>query len=89
MLGDHLYGDPCLQWGKSRGKGRFVMLVIVMGEQILPPRQVCQACLLADHSGQPRWHHGKLRCGHAIHKLDQAQPDQYECEMGFRIANIE
>lgn len=65
------------------------MLVIVMNDQILPPRQVCQACLLADQSGQPRWYHGKLRCGHAIHKLDQAQPDQYECEMGFRIANIE
>ncbi|MBW4428605.1 MAG: hypothetical protein KME50_30305 [Nostoc desertorum CM1-VF14] len=65
------------------------MLVILMDEQILAPEQVCQSCLLADRSGQPRWRAGKLRCGQAIHKLTQQQPDQYECVMGFRIAYIE
>ncbi|MBD1808427.1 MAG: hypothetical protein KME25_00815 [Symplocastrum torsivum CPER-KK1] len=65
------------------------MLVILMDEQILSPNQVCQNCLLADQSGQPRWRRGKLGCGHAIRKLTPHQPDQYECEMGFRIANVE
>lgn len=65
------------------------MLVILIGEQLLSPQQVCQSCLLADRSGQPRWNQGRLRCGHALHKLSESQPDQYECQMGFRIANIE
>lgn len=65
------------------------MLVILMDEQILSPSQVCQSCLLADKNGQPRWHQGQLRCGHAIRKLSNNQPDQYECEMGFRIANVD
>jgi hypothetical protein len=65
------------------------MLVIMMDNQLLPPEQVCQTCLLADQSGQPRWRQGQLRCGRAIHKLTEAQPEQYECQMGFRIANIE
>jgi hypothetical protein len=65
------------------------MLVILMDEQILSPTQVCQSCLLADQSGQPRWRQGKLGCGHALRKRTPQQPDQYECEMGFRVANIE
>ncbi len=65
------------------------MLVIVMDEQILTPQHVCQSCLLADQSGQPRWRKGQLRCGHPIGKLTAQQPEQYECMMGFRIANIE
>ena len=65
------------------------MLVILMDEQILTPHYVCQSCLLADRSGHPRWRQGQLRCGHAIRKLTEEQPDQYECLMGFRIVNIE
>lgn len=65
------------------------MLVIMMDEQLLPPRQVCQTCLLADQSGQPRWNQGQLRCGQAIRKLAANQPDLYQCQMGFRIANIQ
>ena len=65
------------------------MLVILMDEQILAPEQVCQSCLLADRSGQPRWRGGQLRCAQAIGKLTQQQADQYECVMGFRIAHIE
>jgi hypothetical protein len=64
------------------------MLVILMNEQILTPEKVCQSCLLADGSGQPRWGRGKLRCGQAINRLTEEQPEQYECVMGFRIANI-
>ncbi len=64
------------------------MLVILTDKQILSPAQVCQGCLLADKSGQPRWHQGKLRCGHAVSKLAPQQPEQYECEMGFRVANV-
>ena len=65
------------------------MLVILIEDQILAPQHVCHSCLLADRSGQPRWRQGQLRCGHAIRKLTEQQPDQYECMMGFRIAKIE
>ncbi len=65
------------------------MLVILMEDQIFALGQVCSSCLLASSSGQPRWNQGQLRCGHAIRKLSAKQPDQYECLMGFRIANIE
>ena len=64
------------------------MLVILMDEQIFAPEQVCQSCLLANSSGQPRWRGGKLRCGQAIRTFTEQQPEQYECVMGFRIANI-
>jgi hypothetical protein len=65
------------------------MLVILMEDQILAPQQVCQSCLLADSSGQPRWRQGQLRCGHTVSKMTEHQPVQYECMMGFRIVNIE
>ena len=65
------------------------MLVILMENQLIQPHKVCQTCLMADQSGQPRWQGGQLRCGHAIRKLTEQQPDQFECAMGFRIANIE
>jgi hypothetical protein len=65
------------------------MLVILMEDQLLSPQQICQTCLMADQSGQPRWHQGQLRCGRALQKLADGQPDQYECQMGFRVANIE
>ncbi len=65
------------------------MLVVLMENQLLAPEQVCQSCLLADQSGQPRWRQGKLRCGRALRQAEAEQPLQYECQMGFRIANIE
>lgn len=65
------------------------MLVILMDNQLLSPQQVCQGCLMADQSGQPRWQGGQLRCGRALHKLADELPEQYECQMGFRIAHIE
>lgn len=65
------------------------MLVILMDNQLIQPQQVCPGCLMADQSGQPRWSHGELRCGRSLHKLTDSQPDQYECHMGFRVANIE
>ncbi len=64
------------------------MLVILMDNQLIAPQTVCETCLLADQSGQPRWQGGKLRCGHAILKATEQQPDQFECQMGFRIADI-
>ena len=65
------------------------MLVIILEDQLLSTQQVCQACLMANQSGQPRWQQGQLRCGRALSKLSSDQPDQYECQMGFRVANIE
>jgi hypothetical protein len=65
------------------------MLVVLMENQLLAPEQVCQTCLLASQSGQPRWNQGQLYCGRALQKSTAEQPDQYECQMGFRIANIQ
>lgn len=65
------------------------MLVIVMDNQLVAPQAVCQSCLMADQRGQPRWNHGELRCGRLLSRLTEEQPTQYECQMGFRIANIE
>jgi hypothetical protein len=65
------------------------MLVILIEDQILAPGQVCQSCLMADSSGQPRWRQGKLRCGQQLRPLTEQQSEQYQCMMGFRIAYIE
>lgn len=65
------------------------MLVVLMENQLLAPEQVCHSCLMADQSGQPRWQEGKLRCGRALRKITDDHPLQYECQMGFRIAQIE
>ena len=65
------------------------MLVVLMENQLLAPEQICRNCLMADQSGQPRWQQGQLRCGRALQKIAADQPDQYECQMGFRIAHIE
>jgi hypothetical protein len=68
------------------------MLVVVINDRILAPQQVCQACLLADRDGQPRWQPGKLRCGKLVRNVTcctEAQPDAYQCQMGFRLVDID
>lgn len=65
------------------------MLIISIKEQLIAPQNVCKSCVLADKSGQPRWHNGKLGCPQAASKITEQQADWYECIMGFRIANIE
>jgi hypothetical protein len=65
------------------------MLVILTDEFILSTQQVCQGCLLADNQGLPRWRQGKLCCGHSLSKPENKQATLYECQMGFRVANIE
>ncbi|MEM9006349.1 MAG: hypothetical protein AAGE59_22830 [Cyanobacteria bacterium P01_F01_bin.86] len=64
------------------------MLVVMMDEQVLAPTAICQGCLMANQQGQPRFHQGRLTCGRLLAKLHDEQPTQYECQMGFRIANI-
>ena len=65
------------------------MLVIVMENQLLQPQNVCQGCLMADQAGHPRWRSGELRCGRSLVRNSENLPEQYECQMGFRVANIE
>ena len=65
------------------------MLVILTRDNILSVNQVCSSCLLADQKGTPRWHHGKLGCGHSLDKNDPQQAAVYECEMGFQVAEVE
>ncbi|MEO0455675.1 MAG: hypothetical protein AAF152_03715 [Cyanobacteria bacterium P01_A01_bin.114] len=64
------------------------MLVIVMKNRLLPPGTVCQSCLMADQSGQPRWQNGQLRCGRLLETCAPEGPVQYECTMGFRVAEV-
>ncbi len=65
------------------------MLVILTRDNILSVNQVCSTCLLADQKGTPRWHHGKLGCGHSLEKKEPQQAVVYECEMGFQVAEVE
>jgi hypothetical protein len=65
------------------------MLVILNEEQVFSARQVCQGCLLADQQGLPRWQPGRLQCGNAVSPVDSHQPILYECQMGFKLTNIE
>lgn len=70
------------------------MLVIVMEDHLLPPAAVCPSCPMASQSGLPRWQQGQLRCGRLVEKsigegAVQDGPVQYECAMGFRIAELE
>lgn len=65
------------------------MLVILLDNQLIAPQTVCQTCPLASQAGQPRWANGRLGCGQAVRKLAAEQPEQFECTMGFRVANIE
>ncbi|MGB5593018.1 MAG: hypothetical protein WBM32_15330 [Crocosphaera sp.] len=65
------------------------MLVILTRDNILSVKQVCSSCLLADQKGFPRWHHGKLGCGHSLDKVDNRQAAVYECEMGFQVAEVD
>ncbi len=65
------------------------MLVILTDNQILSTQNICQSCLMADQSGQPRWRQGKLQCGRAVRDYGEQQPNQYECQMGFRVVAVD
>ncbi|NJL82337.1 MAG: hypothetical protein HC890_04090 [Chloroflexaceae bacterium] len=65
------------------------MLVILTEEQVLSPRKICPGCLMADHSGFPRWQGGKLGCGNYLGRRGDNQPELYECQMGFVLASID
>lgn len=65
------------------------MLVILMDEQLIATEQVCQGCLLADRSGAPRWREGKLSCGRALRDKETQSATLYQCQMGFRLTNID
>lgn len=64
------------------------MLVIVTEQQVLPTKQVCSGCLMADRGGSPRWRKGKLCCGHLVDNRDGELPKIYECQMGFHVTDI-
>lgn len=65
------------------------MLVMLTETQVMSPHQVCQGCLFANRAGFPRWNSGQLGCGHCLGKSGEDQPLIYQCEMGFRLVNIE
>ncbi|MGD1858209.1 MAG: hypothetical protein ACFB2W_28565 [Leptolyngbyaceae cyanobacterium] len=63
------------------------MLVILLEDQVIPSTSVCTGCLMASQSGQPRLRDGKLGCARRLESGSQLP--QYQCQMGFRLANIE
>lgn len=65
------------------------MLAIIVNDQILEPKRVCENCLLANNRGEPRWKSGKLYCGQVMGRIVEQQAEQYECLMGFKVVNIE
>jgi len=64
------------------------MLVMLTDNQLLSTQAVCPGCVMADQSGRPRWHNGQLRCGRTVNNVGNGQPHHYECQMGFRIADV-
>ncbi|TVQ48456.1 MAG: hypothetical protein EA365_01490 [Gloeocapsa sp. DLM2.Bin57] len=65
------------------------MFVVITENKLLSAEHICQGCLLADQSGLPRWRQGKLGCGQSLGKSPDNQTTVYQCQMGFRVANIE
>ncbi len=64
------------------------MLVILTGNQVLSPQQVCAGCVLATAQGEPRWHQGRPCAGQVVQQACPQEPVQYECPMGFRLVEI-
>ncbi len=65
------------------------MLVILTAENVLSPQKVCSGCLLATRQGRPRWYQGHLSCGRTIHAAEGSRPTLYECQMGFKLVEID
>lgn len=63
------------------------MLVVLLNDQVIPSASVCAGCLMASHSGEPRLQEGKLGCARRLESSTKLT--QYQCQMGFRLANIE
>lgn len=64
------------------------MLVILMEDQLISPATVCHNCPMASQSGLPRWQQGRLKCGRPLSQPLAQGPTQYECTMGFRVAEL-
>jgi hypothetical protein len=64
------------------------MLVILMENQLLQPEMICKSCPMASQSGLPRWQEGRLRCGRPVIQPTHQGPAQFECAMGFRVAEL-
>ncbi|MEY2834017.1 MAG: hypothetical protein RLZZ574_3277 [Cyanobacteriota bacterium] len=71
-----------------------IMIVMIVDQQILSPKQVCQNCLMSNQSGLPRWHDSKLGCGKkrshsgggaSSQPTTSKQAQVYECQMGFNL----
>lgn len=64
------------------------MLVVLTDAQLFSPQIVCQSCLLADHSGSPRWQKGQLCCATAVPDGNNQRSRHYRCKMGFHLAEV-
>lgn len=64
------------------------MIVMIADEQILSAKQICQSCLMSDHSGLPRWHDSKLGCAKVFQKPTFKQAKVYQCQMGFNVTQV-
>ena len=66
-----------------------MMIVMITDEQILLAKQVCQNCLMSDHSGLPRWRNSSLKCGKALQQQPLEQAKIYRCQMGFNVTQVQ
>jgi hypothetical protein len=65
------------------------MIVMIVDQQILSPKQVCQNCLMSYQSGLPRWRDRQLGCGKIPPQpTTSKQAPVYQCQMGFNVAWI-
>ena len=65
------------------------MMVMIMDEQILLAKQVCQNCIMSDQSGLPRWRDSRLKCGKALQQQPSEQARIYRCQMGFNLTQVQ
>lgn len=65
------------------------MVVMIADEQIWSAKQICQHCLMADHSGLPRWQGNDLGCGKVLREQTLKQAKIYRCQMGFDVAQVD
>ena len=63
------------------------MIVMIMDEQILLAKQVCQNCLMSDQNGLPRWRDNGLKCGRVLQQHSGARI--YRCQMGFDLTHVQ
>lgn len=65
------------------------MLVVLTDDQVFTVQTICPNCVLANQQGLPRWQQGHLSCAKTFADRDRPLPSLYECQMGFKLAQVD